>query len=162
MAEQILTKSEMINREAKANYERKSSTITIDSEKNVEKNITTKWRSAELLAKEYLESLEDILEVEVVSQSNLGYDLEVTFKNNRKIYVEVKKISSFNESFKLTNNEFAYASKCGEDYYVALVIHNPFQINFISNPIAELECKRVVEQISWKFGDYSNNLQEHL
>ena len=37
-----------------------------------------------------------------------------------------------------------------------------FQINFISNPTAELECKRVVEQISWKFGDYSDNLQEHL
>ena len=127
-----------------------------------EKVITTKWRSAEIVAKEYLESLEEVLKVEDVSESNLGYDLEVFYKDNRKIYVEVKKVTSFNEPFKLTNNEFGYASKYGEDYYIALVIDNPFEINFISNPIAELECKRVVEKISWKFGDYTNNLQKHL
>jgi len=89
-----------------------------------EKIIVTKWRSAEVITAEYLNSLEDVSEVEEVSQSNLGYDLEVTFKNNKKVYIEVKKVSSFNEPFKLTNNEFAYASKYGEHYYVALVIHD--------------------------------------
>lgn len=155
LAEHILENSEEIDFRAKANYGRKS----LKSNES-EKIITTKWRSSELLAKEYFESLENVLEVEDVSESNLGYDLEIIFKDNRRIYVEVKKVSSFNDTFKLTNNEFANATKYAEDYYVALVIHDPFQISFISNPVAELEHKKVIEQISWKFGDYSNNLQK--
>lgn len=156
-AEQILAKWESIRLDAKESFDRND-----EDEDRGEKSITTRWRSAEVMAKEYLESLEDVIEVKDVSESNLGYDLEVVYQNNRRIYVEVKKVSSFNEPFKLTNNEFGYASKYGEDYRIALVTDNPFDISFISDPIAVLECQRVLEKVSWKFGGYRDNLRKHL
>ncbi len=115
-----------------------------------------------MLAKEYLESREDVLKVEDVSESNLGYDLKVTYKNNKEKYVEVKKVNHLNESFKLTNNEFSDANHYGDDYILALVIIEPFQIKLISNPIRELDFTKVAERWAWKSAGYKDNLQEDL
>lgn len=120
-----------------------------------------KWRSAEKNAAAYLRSLKDVLSVADVSQSNLGYDLEVMLVNGKKVYVEVKSVSSFSESFKITNNEYSSANHYGEDYYIALVINEePFQMKLIHNPIDILEFQKKCEKWSWYCGEYKNTLQE--
>jgi hypothetical protein len=156
ISERILENSEVIS--LRTNYEKRP----LKTKSETEKNITSKWRSVELLAKEYLESDEDILEVQDVSESNLGYDLEVLYKDGRKIYVEVKKVDYFNQKFDLTRNEYNHANYHKDDYSVALVILKPFQIKFISNPAEKLSFIKVVERFKWESKNYIDNLQEDL
>ena len=67
------------------------------------------WRSAEKNAEAYIAALNGVVNVTDVSVANLGYDLEVMLETGRKVYVEVKSVSSFTEPFRLTNNEYSSA-----------------------------------------------------
>ena len=57
--------------------------------------VIKKWRSSEQNAAEYLKSLNAILSVKDVTQANLGYDLEVLLITGKRIYIEIKSVSSF-------------------------------------------------------------------
>lgn len=120
-----------------------------------------KWRSAEKNALEYLSALDGVLSVVDVTAANMGYDLEVMLKSGTRIYIEVKSVSSFNEPFKITNNEYSSAHNFGDKYYLALVINDePFQIKLVSDPINNLSFQKQVERWSWLCENYSHNLHD--
>jgi len=129
--------------------------------KNVFKSIPNlqKWRSAENNALEYFKSLNGVLVASDVSKANMGYDLEATLENGRRIYIEVKSVSSFNEPFKITNNEYSSAHSYGDSYFIALVINNdPFQMRIVHNPIKNLSFQKQIERWSWFCDSYSDLL----
>jgi hypothetical protein len=115
-----------------------------------------RWRSAERNALEYIKAIDAVLSVCDVSQANLGHDLEVTMKSGKRKLVEVKSVASFAEPFRLTSNEYATASSAGTDYVLAIVVNSdPFDIRFISNPVAALKFDRRCERWSWQCNDYA-------
>ena len=65
------------------------------------------WRSAEHNAAEYIGGLKGVRAVNDVSLANLGYDLEVVLENQKKVFIEVKSVTTFSEPFRLTNNEYS-------------------------------------------------------
>ena len=120
-----------------------------------------KWRSAEKNALEYLNALDGVLAVSDVTAANMGYDLEVRLKSGTTIYIEVKSVSSFNEPFKITNNEYSSAHNFGDKYCLALVINDePFQIKLVPDPINNLSFQKQVERWSWLCENYSHNLHD--
>jgi hypothetical protein len=119
-----------------------------------------KWRSAEKNALEYLNALTGVLSVGDVTAANMGYDLEVMLESGTRIYIEVKSVSSFNEPFKITNNEYSSAHNFGDKYYLALVINDePFQMKLVPDPINNLSFQKQVERWSWLCENYSHNLE---
>lgn len=119
-----------------------------------------KWRSAEKNAEEYIKSLDGVLSVSNVSNANMGYDLEILLINGKKIYVEVKSVSSFSEPIKITNNEYSSAHSYGTSYFLAVVINDdPFQIRFITDPINTLEFEKQIERWSWFCESYKANFR---
>lgn len=120
-----------------------------------------KWRSAEQNAAEYLRSLTIVLSVKDVTQANLGYDLEVMLSNGKRLYIEVKSVSSFSEPFKISNNEYTSAHSYGNDYYIAIVINDDaFIIKFVPNPLKALSFEKKCERWSWYCEQYVSDLQE--
>lgn len=123
--------------------------------------VIKKWRSSEQNAAEYLKSLNAVLSVKDVTQANLGYDLEVLLTNGKRIYIEIKSVSSFSEPFKISNNEYSSAHSYGLDYYIALVINEDhFMMKLISDPIKTLSFEKKCERWSWFCEQYLNELQE--
>jgi hypothetical protein len=119
-----------------------------------------KWRSTEQNTAEYLKALNVVLSVKDVTQANLGYDLEVMLTNGKRVYVEIKSVSSFSEPFKITNNEYSSAHNYGRDYLLAIVINEaPFQIKFIADPINTLSFEKKCEKWSWFCEQYIVTLQ---
>jgi len=120
-----------------------------------------KWRSAEKNTQEYLKALEDVLSVTDVSNANMGYDLEVLLKNGKKLYIEIKSVSSFSEPIKITNNEYSSAHSYGSSYCLAIVINDePFQIKLIPDPIRTLFFEKQIERWSWFCESYRDGLKE--
>ena len=116
-----------------------------------------KWRSAERNTLEYIKAMDTVLAVSDVSQANLGHDLEVTMKTGRRMFVEVKSVTSFNEPFRLTSNEYATASSAGADYVLAIVVNaDQFEIRFVSDPVAALSFERRCERWSLQCSDYGS------
>ncbi len=114
-----------------------------------------KWRSAEVNLVEYLECFENVDKVKDVSISNLGYDIDMMLKSGKRLYIEVKSLLSFSQSFKITNNEYTCAHNYGDEYYIALVINtDDFQVKFVQNPIENLHFEKKCEQWSWLCSDY--------
>ena len=96
-----------------------------------------------------------------VTAANMGYDLEVMLESGVRIYIEVKSVSSFNEPFKITNNEYSSAHNFGDKYYLALVINDePFQMKLVPDPINSLSFQKQVERWSWLCENYGHNLQD--
>lgn len=119
-----------------------------------------KWRSAEKNALEYLQSLEGVLAASDVSTANMGYDLEVMLESGKRIYIEVKSVNSFNEPFKITNNEYSSAHSYGDSYYLAIVINDePFQIKLVPDPIKNLSFQKQIERWSWLCDSYINKIK---
>jgi hypothetical protein len=120
-----------------------------------------KWRSAEKNAQEYFKALEGVVSVADVSNANMGYDLEVLLNNGRRLYIEVKSVSSFSEPIKITNNEYSSAHSYGSAYYLAIVINEePFQVRLIPDPIRILSFEKQIERWSWFCDSYKVNLAE--
>jgi hypothetical protein len=115
-----------------------------------------KWRSAEKNALEYLQALNGVLSVSDVSTANMGYDLEMILDIGKRIFIEVKSVSSFNEPFKITNNEYSSAHNYGDSYYLAIVINDePFQMKLVPAPIKTLSFQKQIERWSWLCESYS-------
>ncbi len=120
-----------------------------------------KWRSAEKNALEYFKSLNCVLSATDVSNANMGYDLEVLLTNGKKIYVEIKSVTSFSEPIKITNNEYSSAHSYGGTYYLAIVINDePFQIKLIPDPIKTLSFEKQIERWSWFCNSYKEALEK--
>ncbi|TAL81399.1 MAG: DUF3883 domain-containing protein, partial [Bacteroidetes bacterium] len=120
-----------------------------------------KWRSAEKNALEYFKSLNGVVSATDVSNTNMGYDLEVLLADGKKIYVEIKSVSSFSEPIKITNNEYSSAHSNGDSYYLAIVINDePFQIKLITNPIKTLFFEKQIERWSWFCDSYKGALAD--
>jgi Protein NO VEIN, C-terminal len=119
-----------------------------------------KWRSAEKNAMEYLQAMNGVLAVSDVSTANMGYDLEVMLENGKRVYIEVKSVNSFNEPFKITNNEYSSAHNYGDQYYLALVINNePFYMRLIPEPIKNLSFQKQIERWSWLCDSYNQHIK---
>lgn len=119
-----------------------------------------KWRSAEKNALEYLKALNGVVSASDVSTANMGYDLEVILETGKKIFIEVKSVRTFNEPFKITNNEYSSAHNFGDLYYLAIVINEePFQMKLVSNPIKNLSFQKQIERWSWFCESYSNHIE---
>jgi len=115
----------------------------------------TKWRSAEKNALEYLQALEGVLTASDVSMANMGYDIEVMIESGKKIYIEVKSVTSFKDPIKITNNEYSSAHNYADSYYLAIVINDePFQIKLIPDPINTLSFQKQIERWSWLCENY--------
>lgn len=125
-----------------------------------------KWRSAEINVKEWFSSHPKVLTSKDVSKSNVGYDVEVKLKNGDEYYIEVKSVSSFNEPFEITNNEYAIGSQLKEKYIIACVSsssENIINVMFIKNPIKHLFFEKRIKNISWLCEDcISNTYQAQL
>lgn len=128
------------------------------SDINLSSNRLFKWRSAEQNLAEYIRQGENVKDVKDVSLANIGYDLEVVFGNNKRVFIEVKSVNFLGESIKITNNEYTCAHQLQELYYLALVVNsNDFKVVFIKNPIVSLEFSKQCERWSWVCQNYNEN-----
>ena len=116
-----------------------------------------KWRGAE-------EQIRNIFEANGwsaidVSRQNIGYDIECEKPNGEKIYLEVKLVETPSQSFIMTSNEEAVARQKGESYIVAIVrqLGDELEINFIPNPVKNLELTRQCRQWVWECDNYPYN-----
>jgi hypothetical protein len=113
-----------------------------------------KWRSAEIQAKEVLNSIG--FSLHDVSKQNIGYDLEGLDPNGRNIMIEIKSINSSNAKIELTNNEIALAQEKKDKYYVAIVklSGEGLELMLISDPVKNLHLERQAVQWKWVCDDY--------
>jgi hypothetical protein len=119
-----------------------------------------KWRSAEKNAQEYFQAIDGVVNVSDVSNANMGYDLEVLLSNGKRLYIEIKSVSSFSEPIKITNNEYSSAHSYGGSYCLAIVINDePFQVRLIPDPIKNLSFEKQIERWSWFCDSYRTNLK---
>lgn len=118
------------------------------------KPTTSRWRSAEELTLEVLNSKG--FKLEDVASQNLGYDLEGIDPKGRKIFIEIKSITSAGQKFKMTNNEFAVAQIKQDCYYIAIVMQTVqnLEISLIKNPANTLNLNRQCVQWIWECSDY--------
>lgn len=131
-----------------------------DREKQIKANHNHKfkrWRTVEIQVKEYLES--QGWDVTDVSLRNLGYDLEAISPDSTKHFFEVKSISRVGELFSLTSNEEVVAREKGEKYVlvIAMLTDEFFDIEFIADPINQLQLVRQCKQWAWICETYPYN-----
>lgn len=120
-----------------------------------------KWRKSETYLKGQLENISGVVKVIDVSKQDTGYDFEVRCKNGDIYYVEAKKVSSLDESFKMTDRERSFAISEKEKYILALVVMPDEEIKYIryiQNPMNKIEYERVIEKVSWKSGNYDKHV----
>ena len=121
-----------------------------------------KWRSAEVNVKEWFSNLPNVLLAKDVSKSHVGYDVEVKFKSGKELYIEVKSVNSFNDSFEITNNEYAIGSQLNSDYLIAVVVEGTggSRIKFIRDPIKVLAFEKRIKSVSWVCDTYEQHLSD--
>jgi hypothetical protein len=120
-----------------------------------------KWRSAEMNAKEYITALEGVLSVTDVSKAHMGWDLEVLLNNGKKIYAEVKSVSSVADTIRITNNEYASAHNYGDSYCLVIVINCvPIEIKIIIDPVNKINLEKRIEKWTWICDSYSQELED--
>lgn len=114
----------------------------------------SRWRTAELLVKQYLESKG--WHIQDVSLQNVGYDLEGRSSSGARGRFEVKKISRPSEPFSLTTNEEAAAREYADSYTLVLIVLSDayFEIDFIPNPTQNLDLARQCRQWTWVCSEY--------
>jgi hypothetical protein len=109
-----------------------------------------RWRTVEQNMVELL-SAQLGAKVSDVSQSNLGYDLEVQHDDGRREYVEVKSVERGAGEFVLTNNEYAQASLVGTSYILALCRLEESKISWVlvRDPVRALSLARRCSRWEW-------------
>lgn len=118
-----------------------------------------KWRSVEKNLASFLELEDDVDRAIDVSKSNLGYDIEVHYKNKSVKYIEVKSVERLGATISLTNNEYSTANELKEDYLLAIVnqTDSKMSICYIKNPIEALNLIKRVTRWEWICDDYNIN-----
>lgn len=122
-----------------------------------------KWRSVEKNLASFLELEDDVDRAIDVSKSNLGYDIEVHYKNKSIKYIEVKSIEQLGATISLTNNEYSTANELKEDYLLAIVnqTDRKMSICYIKNPIESLNLIKRVTRWEWICDDYNINYSNY-
>jgi hypothetical protein len=122
------------------------------------------WRSAEQNALAWFTARINVISAKDVSQSNVGYDLEIVMRNGGRLHVEVKSVSRFGDAIRLTNNEHATAYQLGASYLLAIVVNagDQFEICFIRDPVRTLALEKRCEQWSWHSADYLDHISDSV
>jgi hypothetical protein len=124
-----------------------------------EKPIFQKWRTVEENVSISFENMKNVVKVTDVSKSNLGYDLEVQWKDKID-YIEVKSVIKLGNSFSMTNNEYATAIEYGDNY--ALIIaeqsKDSMKMCIIYNPISKLTLIKRVTRWEWVCNEYNGSI----
>ena len=100
-----------------------------------------------------------VVRVTDVSKSNLGYDLEVQWKDKIS-YVEIKSVKNLGDSFTMTNNEYSTAVEFGDQYELAIVeqFDSSLKICLIQNPKRKLSLFNEFTRWEWVCNEYSGTL----
>lgn len=116
-----------------------------------------KWRSVEQNLAAFLERDSAVKKVIDVSKSNLGYDIEVHYNDDRVRYIEVKSVERLGAPISLTNNEYSTANELKEEYLLAIVEQTDLcmEVCYIENPINHLNLIKRVTRWEWICDDYS-------
>lgn len=141
----------------------KESIKTINQTSNLEiksyskKNVIKKWRSIEENARLLLEESNDVIKVIDVSKRNIGFDLEVTYKDGNKKFFEIKSVNSFGDLISITNNEYLTAIKNPSEYNLMIVRQTDTKIEalIINDPIGTLEIEKRIKSFEWVCDSYS-------
>lgn len=122
-----------------------------------------KWRSVEKNLASSLELEDNVDRVIDVSKSNLGYDIEVHYKDKSIRYIEVKSVERLGTTISLTNNEYSTANELKEDYLLAIVnqTDSKMSICYIKNPIETLNLIKRVTRWEWICDDYNINYSNY-
>ena len=127
------------------------------------KNSISKWRSVEKNLAEILQSTENVVSSKDVGKENIGYDLELTFVDGSKKYVEVKSVKQLGDSVALTNNEYSTATHYMDRYVLVIAKQSEFEIEYIwiDNPVLNLNIYRRVARWEWACEEYSGQLFQY-
>lgn len=127
------------------------------------KNSVSKWRSVEKNLAEILQSTENVVSSKDVGKENIGYDLELTFVDGSKKYVEVKSVKQLGDSVALTNNEYSTATHYMDRYVLVIAKQSEFEIEYIwiDNPVLNLNIYRRVARWEWACEEYSGQLFQY-
>ncbi len=122
-----------------------------------------KWRSVEKNLASFLELEDNVDRVIDVSKSNLGYDIEVHYKDKSIKYIEVKSVERLGATISLTNNEYSTANELKKDYLLAIVnqTDSKMSICYIKNPIEALNLIKRVTRWEWICDDYNINYSNY-
>jgi hypothetical protein len=119
-----------------------------------------KWRSVEQNLAAFLQGDMSVKKVIDVSKSNLGYDIEVHYKDDRIRYIEVKSVEKLGATIALTNNEYSTANELKENYLLAIVEQTDYhmEVCFIENPINHLNLTKRITRWEWICDDYKGEI----
>ncbi|ULT55863.1 DUF3883 domain-containing protein [Neobacillus drentensis] len=133
-------------------FERSLSSIFSSKKKTI-----SKWRAAEYQCIEF-EQLQGN-QAKDVSKQNLGYDVHSQTKTGEIRYIEVKSISNRNAEISMTNNEYTAAHQYGDAYYLCIIYQqdNQLLLEYIQNPLKQLQLEKRVKQWEWICDDYSGD-----
>jgi len=118
-----------------------------------------KWKSVEENTAAFFEKMTNVVKVTDVSKSNLGYDLEVQWKDKIS-YVEIKSVQNLGDSFTMTNNEYSTAVEFAKKYELAIVeqFDSALKICLIQNPIGKLSLFKRVTRWEWVCNEYTGTV----
>lgn len=116
----------------------------------------TKWRSVEKNVIEILRGFDYIKSVEDVTLMNIGYDAKAKTQDNTEQYYEIKSVRSLGDPIKITNNEYTYAHKHKNKYYLAIASQQDdyIELCIIPNPVETLNLTRRIVQVEWICDEY--------
>lgn len=155
----MFTKKFNINYEPPKNKEEPIKEVNTNGETIVsfkKKVNLTKWRSVEKNVIEILRGFDYIKSVEDVTLMNVGYDAKAKTKDNKEQYYEIKSVRSLGDPIKITNNEYTYAHKHKNKYYLAIASQQEdyIELCIIHNPVETLNLTRRIVQVEWICDEY--------
>ncbi|MEU9290232.1 DUF3883 domain-containing protein [Streptomyces sp. NPDC048275] len=118
-------------------------------------SVLTRWRTAELAAKEYLNQIGWALRD--VSGQNVGYDLEGADPQGKPVRIEVKKVDRPDARFAMTNNEMSLMLMEPGGYLLAIVVGDGrhARLMLLDPSRDDLPKERVCRRWDWEFTDWS-------
>ena len=134
----------------------------VSSTQSFEKKVIKKWRSVEKNVAALLKMSSDVLDVEDVSEKNLGYDIKVKNKDGTEYYYEVKSVNYLGDTISITNNEYSTADDYGNCYFLAIAQQSEkeMKVCFICNPLKKLNLSKRVVRWEWIANSYEGVVVE--
>ncbi|MFF2450759.1 DUF3883 domain-containing protein [Neobacillus sp. NPDC058068] len=154
------TKEQSTGNDSFGSYKKKDSNVferSLSSIFSSNKKTISKWRAAEYQCIEF-EQIQGN-QAKDVSKQNLGYDVHSQTKTGNIRYIEVKSISNRNAEISITNNEYTAAHQYGDAYYLCIIyqLENQLILEYIQNPLKQLQLEKRVKQWEWICDDYSGD-----
>ena len=82
--------------------------------------------------------------------------LKLKLKIIKNKYYEIKSVRSLGDPIKITNNEYTYAHKHKNKYYLAIASQQEdyIELCIIHNPVETLNLTRRIVQVEWICDEY--------